>query len=372
LSAARTEITRTETKILSMGPQHPSMHGVLRLELTLDGEVIAKVRPDIGFLHRGLEKMGENRTYAQFVPYPDRLDYVASFSNNLAYCEAVEKLAGIEVPRRAKWLRVLFLELQRIASHLVWLGTFALDLGAWTVFLYCFREREIILDLFEMATGARLTYSWNRIGGLAKDLPEGFARACQEFLELMPARIQEYDGLFSGNRILRARLEGVGLLPPEVGISYGASGPTLRGSGVDYDVRRVEPFEAYSEIDFNVATSPLCDCYGRYLVRIEEMRQSLRIIRQVLEGLPEGEVMAKVPRTLRPPAAEAYAHVESPRGDFGVYLVSDGGDRPLRVRLRAPSFCNLAAIEEMAKGAKVADIVAIVGSIDIVLGEIDR
>jgi len=355
-----------------MGPQHPSMHGVLRLEVTLEGEVIVGVRPDIGFLHRGLEKIGENRTYNQYVPYPDRLDYVSSFSNNLCYCEAVEKLAGIEVPRRAKWIRSLLLEMQRITSHLVWMGSFALDVGAWTVFLYCWREREILLDLFEMVTGARLTYSWCRIGGVPKDLPEGFDRACRNFLKIMPGRIQEYDDLFSGNRILRARLEGIGMLPPEVAVSYGVSGPTLRGSDVNYDVRKAEPFEAYSEFDFNVALSPLCDCLGRYLVRIEEMRQSLRIMSQALEGMPEGEVMAKGTKAVRPPAGEAYARIESPRGEFGVYLVSDGKDRPARLRLRAPSFSNVFAIEEMARGSKVADIVAILGSIDIVLGEIDR
>ncbi len=369
---AQTLSGESQTRILSMGPQHPSTHGVLRLELTLDGERIVKVRPDIGYLHRGVEKMAENRTYTQFVPYPDRLDYVASYSNGLAYCHAVEKLAGIEVPRRAHWQRSLFLELQRIASHLVWLGTFGLDLGAWTLFLYCFRERERILDLFEMAVGARLTYSHCRIGGLSKDLPEGFDRACKDFLRMMPDRIMEYDELFSGNRILRARLEGVGTLPAETAVSYGTSGPTLRGSGVDYDVRKAEPFAAYGELDFKVATSPRQDCYGRYLVRIEEMRQSLRIIEQALEGMPEGEVMAKGTKNVRPPAGETYAHIESPRGDFGVYLVSDGKDKPQRVRMRAPTFFNLSAVAEMAKGAMVADIVAIVGSIDIVLGEVDR
>ena len=368
----QTAVTRTETKIISMGPQHPSMHGVLRLAVTLDGEMVVDVKPDIGFLHRGIEKLGENRTYNQFVAYPDRLDYVSSYSNNLAYCECVEKLAGIEVPRRAKWQRVLFLELQRIASHLVWLGTFALDLGAWTLFLYAFRERETILDLFEMATGARLTYSWCRIGGLPKDLPEGFERACREFVKLMPGRVTEYDNLFTGNRILQARLQGVGILPPAVGISYGVSGPSLRGSGVNYDIRKTEPFEAYAEMNFEVATSPRCDSYGRHLVRMEEMRTSVKIIQQCLDGMPEGEIIAKGTKSVTPPAGEAYAHVESPRGDFGVYLVSDGKNKPARVRLRAPSFSNLSAIGEMCRGAKVADVIAILGSIDIVLGEIDR
>lgn len=355
-----------------MGPQHPSMHGVLRMEVVLDGEYIVDARPDIGFLHRGLEKMAENRTYAQFVPYADRLDYVASFSNNLAYCQAIEKLAGIEVPTKAKWQRTLFLELQRIASHLLWLGTFALDIGAWSLFLYCMREREDILDLFESASGARLTYSWNRIGGIPMDLPEGFDKACRTFLKKMPGRITEYDNLFTGNRILVARLKGVGILSPELAVSYGTSGPVLRGSGIAYDVRKADPFAAYAEMNFEVPTSPLCDCYGRYLVRIEEMRQSLRIIQQTLDGMPEGETMAKVSKVLRPPAGDAYSHTETPRGDFGVWVVSDGKDKPVRLRLRAPGFSNLSSIGEMARGGKIADIVAIVGSIDIVLGEVDR
>ena len=365
-------VTETETKVLSMGPQHPSMHGVLRLEVVLQGEVVVEVRPDIGFLHRGMEKIGENRTYNQFVPYPDRLDYVSSFSNNLCYCEAVEKLAGIEVPRKAKWLRSLLLEMQRVTSHLVWLGTFALDLGAMTLFLYCFREREILLDLFEQVTGARLTYSWCRLGGVPKDLPEDFDCACRDFLRIMPGRIDEYDALFTDNRILVARLDGIGMLPPQVALSFGASGPTLRGSGVNFDIRKAEPFAAYAELDFEVPLSQRCDCYGRYLVRIEEMRQSLRLIRQTLDGMPEGEVMAKGTKAVRPPAGEAYHHIESPRGDFGVYLISDGKDRPARLRLRAPSFSNVFTVDEMARGAKVADLIAILGSVDIVLGEIDR
>jgi NADH-quinone oxidoreductase subunit D len=365
-------LTKTETRVLSMGPQHPSMHGVLRLELTLDGEAIIKVRPDIGFLHRGMEKMAENRTYTQFVPYPDRMDYVASFANNLAYCQAVEKLAGIEVPRRALWQRSLFLELQRLASHLIWLGTFGLDIGAWSLFLYCFRERELILDLFESVTGARLTYSHNRIGGLAKDLPEGFDRACRQYLKEMPKRLEEYDALFTGNPILRVRLEGVGHIGSELAVSYGLSGPNLRGSGVAYDLRKAEPFAAYSELNFEVPTSDLGDCLGRYLVRMEEMRQSLRIIEQTLDGLPEGEVLAKGVKVIKPPAGECYSHIESPRGDFGVYLVSDGSDKPVRSHFHSPTFCALSAVPEMAKGAKIADMVAIIGSIDIVLGEVDR
>jgi NADH-quinone oxidoreductase subunit D len=363
---------KNELRVISMGPQHPSMHGVLRLEVTLDGEIVVDVKPDIGFLHRGIEKMAEARTYTQFVPYPDRLDYVSAYSNNLAYCHAIEKLAGITVPPRAQWQRTLFLELQRIASHLVWLGTYALDLGATTPFLYTFREREDILDLFERATGARMTYSWCRIGGLPQDFPDGFDEACRKFLKLMPGRIVEYDNLFSGNRIVRARLEGVGMLPAELALSYGCSGPTLRGSGVNYDVRKADPFAVYPEMDFEVPLSDRCDCYGRYLIRIEEMRQSLRIIEQVLDKMPEGELMAKGVKSVKPPAGETFAHIEAPRGDFGVFVASDGKDKPVRLRFRAPSFSNLSAIADMTRGHKLADVVAVLGSIDIVLGEIDR
>ena len=363
---------RPDQRILNMGPQHPSMHGVLRLVVTLEGESVTDVRPDIGYLHRSTEWIGERRTYAQFVPYTDRLDYVSGTSNNLAYVLAVEKLAGIEVPPRATYIRMLLAELNRIASHLIWLGTFALDLGAWSVFLYCFREREYILDILEECTGARLTYSWFRIGGVPDDLPPAFVRRTRKFLRLMPGRLDENDTLLTGNRIFRARTEGVGILDPQAAISYGASGPVLRGSGVEFDVRRAEPYAAYDKLDFRVPTHPSGDCLGRYLVRIEEMRQSLRLIEQCLEGLPEGDVLVKIPRSFKPPAGEAYSRVESPRGDFGVYIVSDGSPKPARLRLRAPSFCNLAALPAMAQGLKIADIVAIVGSIDIVLGEVDR
>ena len=365
-------ITPTEQVILNMGPQHPSTHGVLRLELTLEGEVIAACKPIIGYLHRGIEKIGESRTYPQFIPYTDRLDYLSGATNNLPFAQAVEKLMGLEVPERAQYLRVILLELNRIASHLVFVATFANDLAATTVFLYGFRERELIEDLFEMWTGARLTQSWMRIGGVAADIPEGFEEQARQLCRLLPERLEEYDRLLTGNRIFRARTEGIGILPPEVGVDYGCSGPTLRGSGVPFDIRRAEPYEAYDRLDFDVPTQPTCDCLGRYLVRMEEMRQSARIIKQCLDRMPQGEVRAKVPRAIRPPEGEAYGRVESPRGEFGCYVVSDGSAQPTRVRLRAPSFFHMAALPRMLQGWKIGDLVAILGSIDIVLGEIDR
>jgi len=365
-------LTPTETMILNMGPQHPSTHGVLRLQLTLDGEVVLDCKPVIGYLHRGVEKIGEARTYPQILPYTDRLDYLSSASNNLAYVQAVEKLMGVEVPERAKYLRVILLELNRIASHLMFVATFANDLAATTVFLYGLREREPIMDMFEMWTGARLTQSAMRVGGLGWDIPDGFVAKAREYCVFLPPRLDEYDRLLSGNRIFRVRTEGIGILPPEEAIDCGCSGPTLRGSGVKYDLRRDEPYEVYDQLDYDVITASTCDCMGRYLVRMAEMRQSLRIIEQCLDRLPEGDVIAKVPRAIRPQAGEAYGRVESPRGDFGCWVVSDGGPQPARVRFRAPSFYNLAALPRMLRGWKIGDVVAILGSIDIVLGEVDR
>ena len=366
------ETTPTAQVTLNMGPQHPSTHGVLRLELLLEGEVILDCKPVIGYLHRGIERIAEARTYPQFLPYTDRVDYLSSASNNLAYVQPIERLLGLEVPERAQYLRVILLELNRIASHLVFIATFANDLGATSAFLYGFREREAIMDLFEMWTGARLTQSWIRIGGVAADIPEGFVAMARRFCAMLPSRLDEYDRLLTGNYIFRARTEGVGILPREVGINCGCSGPTLRGSGVSYDLRRAETYEVYDRLDFDVATDDAGDCMGRYRVRMEEMRQSLRIIEQCLAQLPGGEVTAKVPRLLKPPQGEAWGRVESPRGDFGCFVVSDGGPQPVRVRFRAPSFYNLAALPEMLRGWKIGDGVAILGSLDIVLGEIDR
>jgi NADH-quinone oxidoreductase subunit D len=368
----RQNALQTDQITLNMGPQHPSTHGVLRLELILEGEVVIDCRPVIGYLHRGVEKIGEARAYPQFIPYTDRLDYLSSSSNNLAYVQAVEKLMAVEVPERGQYLRVISLELNRIASHLMFVASFANDLAATTVFLYAMRERELVMDLFETWTGARLTQSWIKLGGVTGDLPDGFAEQAREFLDIFPSRLAEYDRVLTGNRIFEARTRGVGILPPEVAVAYGCSGPTLRASGVNYDLRRAEPYEVYDRLEFDVATDTSCDCLGRYLVRVEELRQSARIVRQCLEQLPEGEVRAKVPRVVKPPAGQAYGRVESPRGEFGCFVVSDGGANPVRVRLRAPSFFHLAALPQMLRGWKVGDVVAILGSIDTVLGEVDR
>jgi NADH-quinone oxidoreductase subunit D len=361
-----------EQLIINMGPQHPSTHGVLRLILTLEGEVIVGVKPDIGYLHRGMEKMAENRTYAQFLPYTDRFDYLASLNNNLAYCLAVERLAGVEVPERAQYIRVILAELNRVASHLIWLASFGNDVGATTVFLYGLREREIIVDLFEMAVGARLTYSGMRIGGMPYDLPDGFADAARRAIVQIRPRLDENDRLLTGNRIFQARTRGVGIISREEAIAWALSGPTLRGSGAAIDVRREDPYCVYDRLDFEVPSFPEGDCFARYLVRIEEMRQSLRIIEQCLDQMPEGPVRAKLPRVFKPPPGEAYARTEAPRGDLSIFVVSDGSERPCRLRVRAPSFANLQALSAMVRGHKIGDIVAILGSIDIVLGEIDR
>ncbi|MBI1987247.1 MAG: NADH-quinone oxidoreductase subunit D [Nitrospinae bacterium] len=362
----------TKELILNMGPQHPSTHGVLRLILSLNGETIVHSVPDIGYLHRGIEKLAENRTYLQFLPITDRLDYIAAFPNNLAYCQTVEKLMGLEVPPRAQYIRVILTELNRISSHLVWLATHALDIGAMTVFLYCFRERETILDLFEMATGARMTFSFFRFGGVADDLPREFIPKAREFLEAFPACIADYEALLTKNRIWLARTRNVAVISAEDGINLGMSGPSLRGSGVKWDIRRAAPYAIYDQLDFEIPVGQNGDVYDRYLVRVEEMRQSSRIVRQCLDRIPEGEIRAQVPRAIKPPAGEAYSCVESPKGELGFYIVSDGSERPYRLKVRAPSFVNLESLPVMMKGGLVADVIAAIGSIDIVLGEVDR
>jgi len=340
--------------------------------LTLDGETVVNGTPDIGYLHRGIEKLAENRTYAQFVALTDRTDYLSAMLNNAVYAMAVEKLAEIEVPERAEFIRVIAMELQRIASHLVFVGAFALDLGATTPFLYAFREREDIMDLFEMTCGARLTYSYIRPGGVMRDLPEGFDEKARAFLKKLPGRLEEIDNLFSKNEIVYLRARGVGILPPDDAVSYAVSGPSLRASGVPMDVRRDDPYSVYERLDFDVVTRETCDCMARYEVRMDEIRQSARIVEQALDMIPEGEYTAKVPRVLKPPMGEAYARVESSRGDLGCYIISDGSTNPYRLHWRAPSFINLAAVGDMVRGWKVADTVAILGSLDIVLGEVDR
>lgn len=393
----RDRIAEREKIILNMGPQHPSTHGVLRVILSLDGETVTGSECVIGYLHRGMEKLAENRTYHQFIPFTDRLDYLASASNNLCYCQAVEKLLGLEVPMRAKFIRVILAELNRISSHLLWLATHALDIGAATVFLYCFRERELVLDLFEAYCGARLTYNCMRVGGVPSDLPEGFVEKVKAFTSTFPQRVKEYETLLTKNRIWLKRTKEIGILTAEEAMDYGVSGPIIRGSGVNWDIRKAEPYAAYDQLQFDVPVYYGCDVYDRYLVRLEEMRQSTRLIEQALTLLPEGLYLADETKVALPPKekvytrlealihhfhlmaegfkvprGEVYSLVEAPRGELGFYIMSDGSERPKRLRIRAPSFFNLQAISKMILGRMVADVVAVIGSLDIVLGEIDR
>jgi len=361
-----------EEMVLNMGPQHPSTHGVLRVILKLDGETVIGLDCDIGFLHRGVEKIGEHDTYAMITPYWDRLDYVAAVSNDLCYVEGVEKLLQVEVPKRAEYLRVILTELQRIASHLLWLGTHAMDIGAVTVLLYCFREREEILKIFEDFIGARLTAHAFRIGGLWWDAYPEFEKRVRDFLKILPKRIDEYETLLNANRIWLQRTVGIGILSAEDAINMSLTGPPLRGSGVKYDVRKAQPYSAYSDFQFEIPVGENGDTYDRYLVRMEEMKQSAVIIEQALDGLPEGPVMAKVPKIIKPPVGDVYHSIEAPKGELGVYMVSDGTGKPYRMRIRPPSYINLQSLKRMAVGHLVADVVALIGTLDIVLGEVDR
>ena len=359
--------------VLNMGPQHPSTHGVLRVVLKLDGERVVDADCVIGYIHRGVEKLCENRDWTQIILLTDRMDYVAAATNNLGYVEAVEKLMQVEVPRRALYLRTVLAELQRIASHCLWLGTHAMDIGAMTVLLYAFREREFVLDLFEEFCGARLTYNSMRVGGLPLDIPPGWDGKVLSFCDLMEGKLNEYETLLTNNRIWLQRTRNVGVISGEEATSLGLCGPPLRGSGVSRDLRKDEPNAAYSEFDFDVPLGTHGDTYDRYLIRMDEFRESIRIIRQAVEGLPEGPVMGKVPRLLKPPAGETYHAIESPKGELGYFLVSDGkSTNPYRFRVRPPSFCNLQGLKRMVKGHLVADVVALIGTIDIVLGEVDR
>jgi NADH-quinone oxidoreductase subunit D len=363
----------TDELVINMGPQHPATHGVLRVVLKLDGERVVDADVVIGYLHRGVEKLTENRDWTQIVLLTDRLDYVASAAANLAYVETVEKLMSIEVPRRARYIRTILAELQRLASHLVWLGSHAMDIGAITVFLYCLRERELILDLFEEYCGARLTYNSMRIGGLPLDVPSGWLPKVLEFCRIQEEKLTEYETLLTHNRIWLQRTRGIGTISGDAAIAVGLCGPSLRGSGVARDVRKDEPYAAYDEMAFDVPVGASGDTYDRYLVRLEEMRQAIRIIRQAIEGLPEGPVMAKVPRLIKPPAGETYHANESPKGEIGFFIASDGKSlSPYRLRVRPPSFCNLQALPQLVRGHFVADVIAIIGTIDIVLGEVDR
>ncbi len=360
------------TVTVNLGPQHPSTHGVLRILVELDGEIVVSCRPVIGYLHRGLEKMLESRSYKQTVPFTDRMDYCAALNGNLAISQAIERVGGLEPPERAQYLRVLLCELNRIASHLLFVGTFAMDIGATTAFLYAFREREKALDLFETMTGARLTYNYIRPGGIPADMPDGFSGALLQFLDELQIALDENDRLVTNNRIFVDRLVGVGVLTPEMAIAYGASGPVARGSGLNFDIRRCAPYEVYDRLDFDVAVFDGCDCYARYLVRIEEMRQSAKIIKQCLRDMPEGEIMTKMPKIFKPAAGSAYSRTESPRGELSFYVVSDGTPNPARMHGRTPSFVHLSLLPAMLPGTKIADVIAILGSLDTVLGEVDR
>ena len=383
--------------ILNMGPQHPSTHGVLRLLLEIDGESVVRMMPDIGYLHTGIEKTCEAKFYQQVVVLTDRIDYLCPMTNNLCYVLAVEKLLGMEIPPRAQWLRVMLNELTRINSHLVWLGTHALDIGAMSVFLYCFREREDILRIFEMVSGQRMMTSYFRIGGLALDVPLGFFEKVKAFADVFPSRVDEYEDLLTSNPIWLERTKGVAHLSAEDAIALGATGPTLRASGVDLDLRRDMPYSGYQNFKFNVPVSQDGDVFARYILRVQEMRESIAIVRQALEGMPEGPIKADAPKVVLPdrekmktqmealiyhfkivtegfrvPEGEVYQVIESPRGELGFYIVSDGTTSPYRVHMRTPSFGNLQATSKMVEGSLIADVIASIGSMDFVLGDTDR
>ncbi len=368
---AQTFLDSTEL-VLNMGPQHPSTHGVLRVIVKLDGERVTGTECVVGYLHRGVEKIAENRTYQQFAPYVDRMDYVAAVSNGLGYCLAVEKLLSVEAPPRAQVARVILTELNRIASHLIWLGTHALDIGAITPLFYVMREREDILNIYEKYCGARLTTHAFRIGGLQYELYDGFEADVKKFCDMFDRKVDEYEELLSGNRIWVERLTNVGILNAEDCKAYGVTGPLLRAAGVKWDIRKALPYSGYENYDFEIPTRENGDTYDRYVVRMQEMRQSARIVRQALERLEPGPIMAKVPKVIKPPVGEAYVSVEAPKGELGYFVVSDGSTQPYRVRIRPPSFINLQAVDKMARGSLIADLVAIIGTIDIVLGEVDR
>jgi NADH-quinone oxidoreductase subunit D len=358
--------------VLNMGPQHPSTHGVLRVILKLDGEKVRGTECVIGYLHRGVEKIAENRTYTMFNPYVDRMDYVAAVSNGLGYCEAVEKLLNIEAPPRANYVRVILTELNRLASHMLWLGTHALDIGAITPLFYTFRDREEILKIYEKYCGARLTTHAFRIGGCQYETYDGFETDVKKFVTFVTPKIDEYEELLTTNRIWVERTKGVGVISGPDCIDLGVTGPVLRASGVKWDIRKAKPYAAYSQFQFEIPTGQNGDTYDRYLVRIAELRQSLRIISQAVEGIPEGPIMAKVPKVLKPPVGEIYHSIEAPKGELGYFIVSDGSTQPYRVRVRPPSFVNLQALDKMVRGQLVADVVAVIGTLDIVLGEVDR
>ncbi len=397
LEAPTAEGAKDQHMVLNMGPQHPSTHGVLRLVLEVDGEIVVRLYPEIGYLHTGIEKTCEAKFYQQVVPLTDRVDYLGPMANNLCYCLAVEKLLQLEIPDRAQWLRVMFTELTRLNSHLIWLGTHAMDIGALTVFLYTFREREEILRIFEAVAGQRMMTSYFRIGGLAMEPPLGLLDRIQAFIKTLPEKIDEYSNLLTGNPIFRNRLMGVGMFSAEDAVALAITGPTMRASGIDFDLRRDMPYSSYEKFQFKVPVSNGCDCWARYEVRLEEMRESVKIVQQALDGMPDGPVKADAPKIVLPdrekmktqmealihhfkivtegfnvPGGEVYQGIESAHGQVGYYVVSDGTAKPFRVHMRYPGFASLQALETMCKGRMLADVVAVIGSIDIVLGEIDR
>ena len=373
---------QTEEMLVNMGPQHPSTHGVLRVVLRTDGEMVLEAVPHIGYLHRCAEKIGENVAYYQYIPYTDRMDYLAGMNENWAFCRAVEQLAGLELPKRAECIRVIIGELNRIASHLVSFGTYGLDIGAFTPFLYAFREREYVLDLFEMVCGARLTYSYFTIGGSIHDLPEGFLDKLVEFLDYLEPKILEYNNLLTYNQIFIKRTAHVGVIPEDMAIRYALTGPVIRGSGIPYDIRRDNPYSLYPELDFDVIVGEgeigtLGDCWDRYIVRMKEMIESCKIIRQTIKMTPpagdgQGQYRLKLSRNFKPKPGEVYVETENPRGILGFYLESQGGPMPYRCKARAATFCNLSVLTEMCRDVLLADVPAIVGSIDIVMGQVDR
>ncbi len=367
-----TTVLGADEIIINMGPQHPSTHGVLRVKLKLDGEKVVGSECIIGYLHRGVEKIAEHRSYQQFAPYVDRMDYVAAVSNGLGYCEAVEKLMGVEAPPRARVIRTVLTELQRIASHLLWLGTHALDIGALTPIFYCFREREEILKIFEKYCGARLTTHAFRIGGLQYEAYDELEKDVERFCNDLEHKIDEYEQLLTENRIWVGRTKGIGVLTAQEAIDIGATGPVLRASGVKWDLRKALPYAAYDQYKFEIPTGQNGDTFDRYIVRVQEMRQSRLICLQGIQNIPLGPIMARIGKVLKPPPGEVYHSIEAPKGELGYYIVSDGTTQPYRVRIRPPSFVNLQAFDQMVRGHLVADVVAIIGTIDIVLGEVDR
>lgn len=375
-----TRIERSETHtlegtddfLLNMGPQHPSTHGVLRMILRCDGEIIKEVTPCFGFLHRSYSKIAEDLTYVQGIPYTDRWDYLASMTNNHVVSMAIEKMLGIEVPRRAEYIRVLVSELQRVASHLFWFGTLINDLGGYTPFMWAVNHREKIIDIFEELSGARLTYHYIRPGGVIRDVTTRAMRLIEELIKEFPKQWRDYDDLIFGNEILLIRLHEVGIIDGPTALNYGLSGPMLRASGIDWDLRRDKPYSIYPELDFEVQISDRCDSLGRWLVRLGEMKQSMRLVAQTFMGLPAGEFKTRVPRSVKVPKGEIYTAIEAPRGELGLYICSDGTSKPWRMHCRSSCLINMTALNEMAKGMAIADLIAILGTVDIVLGEIDR